>query len=259
MKLIIDNSPQGTPEWKLARAGVVTASNFHKVLMVTPEKWLVLRPSGTTAATFYNKKEAAEQLSVMAAKSKMKGEWDIEHVPVESLKTRNDYMLQIATEIITGRPVTEDAKSHWMERGNEIEDQARAYYELKHPAYDVRTTGLIYLNNRKRIGASLDSFVNDDGVNEIKCPKLTTHITYLRENQVPTKYVAQVQGQLWVAKRDWNDFESFHPDSHIPGFFFRAERNEAYIKSLKKSVYQFIKETDVLVEELKTLTARKAA
>jgi len=257
--MIIDTSEQGSVEWFQARAGVITASNFAKVLCFSEDRFKVIRPTGTLLKTFDTKSEAEEALKDAAAKSKMDGDWKIEIQPGESGKTRTDYMLKLATEIITGKPVTEDFISHWMDRGNEIEDQARAFYELCHPKRTVKTVGLIYLDKSKRVGASLDSLIDDDGANEIKCPKLTTHITYLRENRVPPEYYPQVQGQLWVSKRKWSDFVSFHPDSHVPGFFFRSERDEVYIARLKDAVQQFIRELDELVAELKTLTARKAA
>ena len=206
--MIVDNSPQGSPEWLQARATVITASNFTKVM------------------------------------SKGRGS--------APSKTRLTYMIEKATEKLTGNPVSNGFQNDAMKRGNELEPDARQFYTML-TGNSVNESGLIYLNELKRIGASVDGLIGDDGLVEIKCPNLNTHVNYLLDGVMPAAYVKQVQGQMWITGRAWCDFISYNPDSHKMGFLIRVERDEAIIKSIHDAVYNFIGELDVLTKKLEQL------
>jgi len=206
--MIVDNSPQGTPEWLQARATVITASNLTKVM------------------------------------SKGRGS--------APSKTRLTYMIEKATEILTGNPVSNGFQNDAMKRGNELEPDARQFYTML-SGNAVEESGLIYLNELKRIGASVDGLVGDDGLVEIKCPNLNTHVNYLLDGVMPAQYVKQVQGQMWVTDRKWCDFISYCPESHKMGFMIRVERDDEFIKTISTAVYAFIGELDALVEKLEKL------
>ena len=206
--MIVDNSPQGTPEWLQARATVITASNFTKVM------------------------------------SKGRGS--------APSKTRLTYMIEKATEVLTGNPVSNGFQDDAMKRGNELEPDARQFYTML-SGNPVDESGLIYLNELKRIGASVDGLVGDDGLVEIKCPSLGVHVGYLLDGVMPAAYVKQVQGQMWITGRAWCDFISYNPDSHKMGFLFHMKRDEEIIKSISDAVYAFIGDLDVLTEKLRTL------
>lgn len=175
--------------------------------------------------------------------------------------TRQKYMHKLANERLTGRYISDGFKSHYMERGNETEDQARAAYELR-TGHDVTEVGLVYLDEWKRIGASVDSlasvprlraFHTKFGNVEIKCPAIHTHSMYqdgcLKEGRLPPEYVKQVQGQMWVTGRHWCDFISFHPEAFEPLTVIRVERDVALINQIQTAVYAFIDELDALIEQ----------
>jgi putative phage-type endonuclease len=206
--MIVDNSPQGTPEWLQARATVITASNLTKVM------------------------------------SKGRGS--------APSKTRMTYMIEKATEVLTGNPIAGMPPTPAMKRGTEMEPDARQFYTML-SGNSVDETGLIYLNELKRIGASVDGLVGDEGLVEIKCPNLNTHVNYLLAGVMPAEYVKQVQGQLWITGRRWCDFLSYNPDSHKMGFMFHVERDEEFIKTISTAVYAFIGELDVLTKKLEQL------
>lgn len=177
-------------------------------------------------------------------------------------KTRLGYMHKLAHEILTGRYISEGFKSDYMRRGNDLEDQARANYELV-TGEIIETVGLIYLNESKRIGASLDGLVNADGETEIKCPAIHTHSGYLlgclAEGNLPPEYVKQIQGQLWIAELDWCDFISYHPEAFVPYKSIRVNRDDEMIDAIKAAVGLFINDLDALVEQIKTIGLKKAA
>jgi hypothetical protein len=80
--------------------------------------------------------------------------------------------------------------------------------------------------------------VGDDGLIEIKCPKPTTHVGYLRANKVPTGYIPQIQGQLWITDREWCDFLSYCPG--LPPLLVRCERDQEYIDALANQMKKFL-------------------
>jgi len=167
-------------------------------------------------------------------------------------KTRETYMIEKATETLTGNAITGGFKSDAMQRGNDMEGEAREYYQMLSGG-SVDEVGLIYLNELKRIGASVDGLVGDEGLVEIKCPSLAVHVRYLMDGVMPAAYLKQVQGQMWVTGRKWCDFISYAPDSHKMNFMIRVERDEEFIKTISKSVYAFIGDLDVLTEKLREL------
>jgi len=165
--------------------------------------------------------------------------------------TREEYMVKTATEILTGRAVKETYQSFWMKRGNLLEQEARAFYAFQHDQ-EVTQVGLILVHSG-RAGASVDGLVGDSGLLEIKDPKLTTHVGYLRYGGLAKAYAKQVQGQLWVTEREWCDLVSYHPDSHKPTLTKRIHRDETQIKLIRIAVAAFIMELDDLVAELKAV------
>jgi hypothetical protein len=55
-------------------------------------------------------------------------------------------------------------------------------------------------------------------------------VSYLRDGDIPAKYIPQVQGCLWITEREWWDFMSYHPS--MEDLIVRVYRDEAYIKKL---------------------------
>jgi hypothetical protein len=121
---------------------------------------------------------------------------------------RGKYMLRLLAERMTGQP-TESYTNANMERGTELEPQAREAYEL-YKGVKVHQVG--FVKSEEHIGCSPDGFVGDDGMIQIKCPLASTHCGYIIKNQFPTTYNRQVQGELWITGRAWSDFVSYHPD-----------------------------------------------
>lgn len=162
-------------------------------------------------------------------------------------KTRRSYMLRLVSERLTG--VAEPTYiNQFMENGKELEAYAREYYEAFRGCA-VEQVGFIAVN--EDVGCSPDGLVGDKGGVEIKCPKPTTHIEYLLRNALPDEYKAQVQGNLWVAERDWWDFVSYCPQViNSPFFCVRIKRDEDYIRKLESEVNQFIADMNALIQEI---------
>jgi len=153
------------------------------------------------------------------------------------------YINELIAQRLTGQ-LPELFKSDAMERGNELEPQARAYYEFM-TGNDVNEVGLIL--NDVGAGCSPDGLIGDDGGLEIKCPLGTTHVGYLRAGKLPTTYVQQVQGCMYITGRKWWDFVSFHPD--MESMIVRVERDEKFIKSLDEELKKMIDEINKQVKK----------
>lgn len=149
------------------------------------------------------------------------------------------YALELATQYLLTEPEP-SYKNEAMQRGNELEPFARQAYEEAN--FETVDEISMFLSDCGNYGASPDGLVGNDGLIEIKCPLATTHFKYLIDNKLPTDYVAQVQGLLWVSGRKWCDFISYHPsfiaDKQL--LIVRVERDEKFISELEKLVDKVI-------------------
>lgn len=158
-------------------------------------------------------------------------------------KTRRTYMLKLAGEIITGEPMEGFSNEH-TERGHAMEDEARDLYAFQTGA-QLDRVGFIK-DGRK--GASPDSLIGTDGGAEIKTKLPHLLIEILLKGEVPPEHKAQIQGTLWVAKRQWWDIAIYWPK--MPLFVKRMERDEAYIQKLATEVDRFNAELDDVVAQI---------
>ena len=153
------------------------------------------------------------------------------------------YINELIAQRITGE-LPEFYTNSAMERGNELEPAAKDLYEFT-TGFEVVEVGLC-LHDEFECGASPDGLIDDDGGIEIKCPLPHTHVAYLRDGNMPLKYVPQIQGCLWITQREWWDFMSYHPS--MEDLVVRVYRYEAYIKKLADAVIRAVEiiETETL-------------
>lgn len=164
-----------------------------------------------------------------------------------SSKQRIQYMYQLSAERITG--IKEDTyKNNNMIRGSEMEDEARAFYELI-TGEEVTTVGICYPDKKKLYACSPDGLVGKDGLVEIKCPTSPVHIGYLLDGKFPMAYFQQLQGQLLVTGRKWCDFFSFYPG--IKPLLLKVMPDEKFLNALKIELEVFVKELQELTERIK--------
>lgn len=179
---------QGSPEWDRARLGIITSSEFGRIL--TPK---------------------TRKVSAQAA----------------------GYINELVAEWALGYREEGWQGSYWTERGSNLEAEAAAYYDMKR-GLDSRPVGLCYLDEQRLVAASPDRMVDPDGLLELKCPMAKTHVGWLLEGGLPAEHVPQAQGQLWVTKRAWVDFMSYHPE--LPPLLVRVEPDPEWQKSLDEQI-----------------------
>ena len=162
-----------------------------------------------------------------------------------------NYLADLVVERLTGNK-TESFTNAAMQWGVDQEPIARAEYEVKTGNF-VDQIAFVDHPAIANFGCSPDGLVGDDGLIEIKCPNTATHIDYVMQDKVPTKYIPQIQCQLAVTGRKWCDFVSFDPrlPDGLQILFVRLERYVEYIEKLEARVVKFLDEVNSAVNGLK--------
>lgn len=154
-------------------------------------------------------------------------------------KTRQTYLYKLLGERLTGEPAENYTNAH-MERGHLMEAEARAAYAI---LTDSEPELVGFIRNGDK-GASPDSLLGDNGLLEIKTKLPHLQLAVLEADAVPPEHIAQIQGQIWIAEREWADFASYWPK--LPLFHKRVYRDDVYIKSMEAAVRQFNEELSAL-------------
>ena len=171
------------------------------------DKWLALRAGCITASSFK---------SLVTSRGEK-----------TATSTRDTYLNQVIAERMTGKPV-DTFKNADMERGNEREGAARDLFGAIMEV-DVKEVGF-HLHDDYDIGCSSDGLFcldSDTGV-EIKSPRASTHIKYMRNKKLPTEYMQQVQLSMWLLEVDKYFFFSYHPD--LKPLIVEVKRDDEYIE-----------------------------
>jgi len=150
--------------------------------------------------------------------------------PTGKLSSQLDsYVNTLASEIITGQPYstfTSDA----MLRGTELEPIARNNFSFLE-SVKVEEVGFCMREDIK-VGCSPDGVIDEREGLEIKCPLAHNHLEYLRQGELPAKYIAQVQGSMYVTDFEVWHFYSYHPD-FAENLSVEVYRDEVFITQLK--------------------------
>lgn len=207
-------------------------------VMQGTEAWLKERAGYATASCF---------VDILAA-SKKDG---------RPLKAREDYLMKLVVERITGEPVP-SASSFATNWGHDAEPYARAAYEEETGSI-VREVGFIKHPVHAWVGASSDGLVGAKGGIEIKCPHNSAIHLQTWECGMPEHHKPQVQGQMWILGLDWIDFCSYDPRmhagaEHLKLYRQRIVRDDAYITQLEKDVLTFLAQVQQKVELYQSFT-----
>lgn len=167
-----------------------------------------------------------------------------------------NYMAALICERLTGAS-EEFVKTKAMERGTELEPEARARYMIE-TGEIVQEVGLIDHPTISMFGISPDGLVSQDGGLEIKCPNTATHLDTIESGKPKREYILQMQAAMACTGRKWWDFVSYDNrlPEHLSFFMVRIERDEAMITEIEMAVTAFLAVTEA---KLETLLLKKAA
>lgn len=209
---------QRSDDWFLERAGKITGSMMHTVML---ERDLEPFKSGPR-----------------------KGQ---QRPPPKAL---TDYTHQLAAERLTGKP-RKQVKAAALAWGQDIEPAAVAAYQAE-TGEIVTLCGFVRHPVHDFIGASPDFLVGADGGGEVKSPESSeVHLETLLCG-LPPEHIEQIQGGLWVTGRKWWDFVSYHPDfpADLRLYVQRVERDEAFIAKLEAACLLLESEVQAILDQL---------
>lgn len=214
---------QRSEQWFAERAGKITASRMHDVMV---------------------ERERGEFKS-----GPRKGQ------PKPQPKAITDYAYQLAAERLTGR-ARKQVKASALAWGQTVEPAAVAAYQAE-TGVIVTPAGFVTHPKFDFIGASPDFLVGDDGGGEIKSPESSeVHLETLLTG-LPPEHIEQIQGGLWVTGRMWWDFVSYHPDFQpdLRIYIQRVERDDEYIARLAEACMQMEADVQSIIEQLQRRAA----
>jgi putative phage-type endonuclease len=173
--------------------------------------------------------------------------------------TRETYKMKLVAERLTGKAAAMSFKSAAMIKGNEDEPLAREHYAFMQDVEPVKVA-FVYHDSIDWCGASPDSLINSegficDGILEIKCPNIETHIKYLLEDKIPRDYALQMQWLLTCCARDWCDWMTYSKEMppRLRAKIVRVYRDEKVIKSLEDAAKKLNEEIDEIINKLGNL------
>jgi putative phage-type endonuclease len=169
---------------------------------------------------------------------------------------RKNLIVKLAIERLTGKTI-DGYQNAAMRRGIELEPFARAAYEAQ-TGFWVDEIDFIQHPKHEFIGVSPDGLVGNDGLVEFKCPDSQhKHFGALQTNAHVREYWFQLQGQLWVAEREWNDAVSYDPrfPEALQTAICRVHRDEKAINELEAQCLIVEAEIQASVEFMKKLAA----
>ena len=157
----------------------------------------------------------------------------------EPKKQSTAYLYECAATRVTGI-YKETFTSVAMQEGHDREELSRWIYAMEKECI-VDEVGFC-ISDCGRWGASPDGLIGEDGLLELKNPSAHTHVGYLLGGKLPTDYVQQVQGELFVTGRLWADFCSYSPK--LPLFIVRVYRDDLFCDKLEAALVKFCEELD---------------
>ena len=111
-------------------------------------------------------------------------------------------------EILTTKSNNSFSGNYWTNRGHQLEPEAKEVYSaLYQPTTDV---GFVINDKYPYVACSPDGLVNEDGMIEVKCFSIKPH--YEVHQNLDPHIITQIQYQLWVTEREWNDLVLYNPD-----------------------------------------------
>ena len=165
----------------------------------------------------------------------------------------SDYATELAGDMYAGQSLNQFNGNAFTDRGTELEEEARLDYSMTNQV-SVEEIGM-FSDSLQRWIASPDGCVGKDGLVEIKVLKPVNHIKALIEynetGKVPSTYIPQLQMQLLISGRKWNDLFLYNPD--LPSLTIRQYPDKAFFTVLRRQLKKVITERNLILEKLKSI------
>lgn len=124
-----------------------------------------------------------------------------------------------------------------IERGNELEPIARQMYELR-TGNIVEEVGFVEFD--EYTGCSPDGLTEVGGI-EIKCPSDKVYFKFLRTRKIDTKYMWQIQMNMFITKKKSWDYIVYNPNFRRSMEILTVDIEEKAQEKLKKGIAEGVK------------------
>jgi len=161
-------------------------------------------------------------------------------------KQQEKYLYQLAGEKVSGQK-EETYQSAAMLRGIEMEEEAVKLYEFQNDVVAEKVGFCI--TDDGIAGCSPDRLIGEDGLLEIKCPLIYTHVSYLINGGLDTDYYQQCQGQLFVTGRKWLHLMSYYPG--LKPLIIRVQPHPEFQITLELELKLFNKKLQDIIGRIK--------
>jgi hypothetical protein len=168
----------------------------------------------------------------------------------EPSKQAVNYVHELIGERLTGESDSFYTNEH-MERGKELEQEARQAYEFIHDV-DVTEHGFI-LHDSGEYGCSPDGVIYQDknivsGL-EIKCPKASTMVKYhLSPATFHNAYFQQVQGCMLITGAESWDLFAYHPK--VKPLLIPVRRDDEFLAKLQTEIDKSVESILIAMEKI---------
>jgi putative phage-type endonuclease len=164
----------------------------------------------------------------------------------EPSKQREDYLMTLAAERITGRAEV-GYTTQAMLNGIEREAEARTLFELAY-GVEVQQVGCIFKDENRLAHCSPDGIIGDKAGYEVKNPLSKTAVKYLLGGKLPTEYFCQINFSLYISERETWWFMSHYPG--LKPFIIECHRDEKWIDKCHSELAIFNEELAEMVKRL---------
>jgi len=232
---------QGSADWHLLRAGVITASMFGVARKRVGElderqrQYVDAVLAGTPA------KDAASAAGYKALPKSAIIEKALAGEPVgDYSEEAKNYAFRLAIERISGEPLDEGFETFAMRRGKDLEPAARAEHEIQ-SGLIVQRAGFVR-SDCARFGCSADGLIGSDGGSEYKCFINPEKLRTFHVDNDASEVFEQAQGCMWITGRQWWHIGLYCPALEPAGkqlWWRRFERDEVFIAAMRDDLEQF--------------------
>ncbi len=168
----------------------------------------------------------------------------------------DEYINELIADTIRLDPpfMTEKPVTRAMQHGTDTEPEARRWLEYERGCTVLQVGGIE--TDDERLWASPDGFLLDNegemvsGL-ELKCPDPKTHVGYLRDQECPQEYLAQVHGSLLISCLPMWLFMSYC--AGFPALVVKVTPN-LFTESLKLCLDEFLPKYDAALETIRSLS-----
>jgi len=170
---------------------------------------------------------------------------------------------EMVAETILGKPLDDSGSSAWMDRGIDLEGEARNWLSM-HLDADIDECGFMVFNEDGplggRVGASPDGEIPAlNALAEFKCPAARNQAKYLLDpSKLVAEYRSQVELQMFVTGRTHTYLVSYCPSSTpdrpgLPPVVIDYEFDPDYREELIAALVWAVAEIDAGVAKLRAM------